>query len=774
MPAMMSRLSKYATQETLDAPVEAVFANIAHAYLQSQSPALMPYEIGFQLIDKDDDDDRAAGVMSFKVGKEWLYSPLVFRKGQLRGHEILILKNQNLFVPNVEKWVNYIINRKPVELGKTVDRYQSIRTAQRPDLLRLLQPIGKYASTMSKHAVEALPYIGRAVTRFPDFDFCPDGELMLPKLVKLAGLGVLKTLAEWADEYPQLAVALDNVYGDSLEKAAAEVVAIEKQAMAKQARELVAETRRSRNLLDGFVPTPRHPVRDGRLAVFTKSALSERDPQVAVLTDAEKLTLDREGLLVIDKRAEDEISTAYAEDGPLHLYSVKEPGVYDVLVNHADFKRCAVLTPMAGKAGNYDRVLVVPVEGEGDRKHLLTHPSKVFYSQERPAAEWKSWFEGLSSTEPSESENYGKRYVAVMPNGRATLPFTVEQELEASDDCKPLRVRFERGEGHFGTQTYEPVKDADPTAFNVGDNQGDGPCCYGQSVVTMHILKRKGVKFRTAVDEIFLPPEAKFIVLSNDAKSPIELGNLPDLKLSLRKEAQTLTIYHNGLEVDVNGARMSPTAAIASLIARHGLTKHAAATMLKEADTANRRYGQKKKFLVKYAQPFQQTPFLQTGGPSAPAFPQPTTYEEQVFNTTVRAQPAQDMHVPIPEMSRGQNNWKVEPPDPQAMQAAQQAVSTGQKEIVDASIVTSLLRTNDIDKKFTEFLGPLTKAMDVLGQLLLLYHWHPDKVEETYGKADMGELEDSLQNNFAHIGDLVLFLRQKTVDPDSDLSLDLE
>jgi hypothetical protein len=38
----------------------------------------------------------------------------------------------------------------------------------------------------------------------------------------------------------------------------------------------------------------------------------------------------------------------------------------------------------------------------------------------------------------------------------------------------------------------------------------------------------------------------------------------------------------------------------------------------------------------------------------------------------------------------------------------------------------------------------------------------------------MGELEDSLQNNFAHIGDLVLFLRQKTVDPDSDLSLDLE
>jgi HSP20 family molecular chaperone IbpA len=186
----------------------------------------------------------------------------------------------------------------------------------------------------------------------------------------------------------------------------------------------------------------------------------------------------------------------------------------------------------------------------------------------------------------------------------------------------------------------------------------------------MHILKRKGVKFRTAVDEIFLPPEAKFIVLSNDAKSPIELGNLPDLKLSLRKEAQTLTIYHNGLEVDVNGARMSPTAAVASLVARHGLTKHAAATMLKEADTASRRYGQKKKFLVKYAQPFQQTPFLQTGGPSAPAFPQPTTYDEQVFNTTVRAQPAQDMHVPIPEMSRGQNNWKVEPPDPQAMQAA--------------------------------------------------------------------------------------------------------
>ena len=89
-----------------DVPFEQAFSNLAHAYLQDKAPGLMDHEVGFQLLDRNAENTKAVGVFAFKVGSLWLYAPMFFLNGDLKGHELLYLKNQDMFVPLKENWIN--------------------------------------------------------------------------------------------------------------------------------------------------------------------------------------------------------------------------------------------------------------------------------------------------------------------------------------------------------------------------------------------------------------------------------------------------------------------------------------------------------------------------------------------------------------------------------------------------------------------------------------------------------------------------------------------
>ena len=96
-----------------DAPFEQSFSNLAHAYLRDKAPTLLDHEIGFQLLDRNQENTKAVGVFAFKVGSQSLFAPVFFLQGDLKGHELLYLKSQDMFVPLKENWLNYILNRKP-------------------------------------------------------------------------------------------------------------------------------------------------------------------------------------------------------------------------------------------------------------------------------------------------------------------------------------------------------------------------------------------------------------------------------------------------------------------------------------------------------------------------------------------------------------------------------------------------------------------------------------------------------------------------------------
>jgi len=65
-----------------------------------------------------------------------------------------------------------------------------------------------------------------------------------------------------------------------------------------------------------------------------------------------------------------------------------------------------------------------------------------------------------------------------------------------------------------------------------------------------------------------------------------------------------------------------------------------------------------------------------------------------------------------------------------------------------------------------KFLPTLVSGMDRCGRLLFLLHWQFDEFKERYGAQDMTSFTDDLTSTFEALGDVILFLRKRTLAGD--------
>jgi hypothetical protein len=100
-----------------------------------------------------------------------------------------------------------------------------------------------------------------------------------------------------------------------------------------------------------------------------------------------------------------------------------------------------------------------------------------------------------------------------------------------------------------------------------------------------------------------------------------------------------------------------------------------------------------------------------------------------------------------------------------------QAAEQGQKEVFDTAMFMTMARSHNPQDQLKSLLPELTRGMNAKGKALFMFYAHGDKVADNYGKQDMPELEDYLRNGFEQDGDLILFIKQKTVDPYPEESL---
>jgi len=123
----------------------------------------------------------------------------------------------------------------------------------------------------------------------------------------------------------------------------------------------------------------------------------------------------------------------------------------------------------------------------------------------------------------------------------------------------------------------------------------------------------------------------------------------------------------------------------------------------------------------------------------------------------------------VPGMSASQTDRSVYNPntllDQKDVRSVIDAAQSGQREVFDTAMVGAMLRAVRDDSLVDRYMGELTKGLDKLGRILFMFYWHGDRFAERYGKSDMPELEDSLRNAFEMLGDVILFLKQKTIEP---------
>jgi hypothetical protein len=115
------------------------FGSLAYQFVNDRAPALVPYMLGFEVVDRNDDGSKAVGIFGYKVDDDFYYIPAFFLNNQVRGVDMILNKKTNQFVPLTEKWIDFIVNKHSIRIGSPANN--EVRdTMRNPDLSFVQRP----------------------------------------------------------------------------------------------------------------------------------------------------------------------------------------------------------------------------------------------------------------------------------------------------------------------------------------------------------------------------------------------------------------------------------------------------------------------------------------------------------------------------------------------------------------------------------------------------------------------------------------------------------
>ena len=757
-----------------DNQFEQSFSNLAHAYLKDKAPGLLDYEVGFELMERNEDSTKAVGIFGFKVGSQWLYAPVFFINGDLKGHELLYLKDQDQFVPLKENWLNYLLRRKPAQLGKKTDSNMARLGFMSPNLQAFSRPPTKFASaenTESMEMAEGIKQLAKYACSNPENDPKFSDNLTLESfLVKEANHSkdnlrtLIKGLVASCQQFPKIAGALDKVYGEGFIKSAINYLKT-----LPEPEEVIPSSNRY------------NTQEKKALTIMIRSFSSSSDGVMGV-SEADKKKLLTDGVIFKDARTSGDVSTAFKVQQPTSLENPPLTGVYDLLVSPFAMRRVMVFLSPHGPDGRKDFATVVSYEGEKDWTN--SHPANLFTRTPRDEGgpskapqSFNDFFEGLSSI---SSLSKGTLYMAVGPNGDCTVPFMITKTLGDSDGSCTYRVQYK-------DHASQPRPSFLPKTYShaYSDHDGCASSSYGGDKA-LYVTDKPGLRVKSIKGCLYIPGSFKVVKLNKDSgyDGSISPGNLADVQHAVYQKTASLTVRHTGTEVNINGAIFDQQGALVHLIRDLSLREKQARVILDEArlnkKAMYRRYTPDRDDagdLIKSAAPGDPMDPSMQGVTSAPPFPVPASGMEPIRGGSVQSSYPTQETMPVTSSSSTQNNAALyDPlsPDPNAMSMGATAAQSGQKDVFDTSMIGSLIKSVRDDTMVDRHLGALMGGLDKIGRILFSFYWHKDKFEDRYGKKDMPELEDNLRNSFEQLGDLLLFLKQKTIESSANENISLD
>ena len=511
------------------------------------------------------------------------------------------------------------------------------------------------------------------------------------------------------------------------------------------------------------------------------------------LSSEEKEDLMRGELVAKDERDDDEASVAYHIEVPQALQNPQESGVFEMMVVPFGFRKVIMIhaPEQPGRKAETDRAVVVGWDG----KSFAGSRAGAVWVKKQPIDDgWDEKFKGLPG--PDEA-SVGSTYVLIDAHCRGTVPFRVSAKKGSGSELvlcvhpntdthynESLRIRptvdqYPKDTGYgapvpdhnapvpdhnvcpAGGLPWEALHDLNGKAWRDAEKKR----CNGHHI---HFTGKYGNGIHHVGAGMMVPDSFKIMKIPDvEDNRPPRAATLADVELHLTKSAAETGLHPRrivsqngsyGFELPDSRTDLLVTKyAIDHLVLNEGLRLKDAQDLLKMAD---RRPGTWQQYWVRHGQHYPVKRARVGYGVSAPPFPE----EQFTFDNDlgVMSQLPVEEENPIDLMTEDSAPTMGD----EDINRAQYAAQTGQKEVFDTAALASLTKTVNIDDMVDKYLSDIITGMDRIGRILFMYYWHYDAFKDRYGRQDMMDLEEALRNTFKSVGDVVLFLKQKTVMPE--------
>ena len=704
-----------------DKSFEQTVADLAHDFLSDKAPTLMQSELGFQLLDKSDDDSRGVGVCVFRPNDILMFAPVFFLNGEIKGHELLFLPEQKMFVPLKESWINELIGKKPAIIGDSVDKSYLTRNGMRQPDMRLFKTPPKFASWVAPYMSHIREYAKSVGTTFSK-----TAALMVDSSKKLTKSTDLRRFFKYAsaralrklDKLVKKSKLTKRAFEDFYPGVDLESLARNKEAEARY--KYMLQDTPNPNWVDELCKKGEN---QGFVQIISYSTTITTGTDFD-LSEKEKERLLRDQYIVIDHRPDTDISII--EQKGTTLITPTDTGIYSVLMADGSYKDLAVVKVIPYEQGSFfnkdNEYLVCELNGHTG---YYTNIKDVYASKKYNNDRFARWYEQLPYCDNMS-----------ILQGSSRMNFINEKGL-----C-------------YGNVTSYDVK-------RFGDiiRMNDGNVEIGNKMTGK--LKKSGGK-------LYVPDDCKVITSSYES-SKLSFGT-PELL----ERAKYHTHENLKLAVANDWCKINDTtyptkfAGFCALIKDHHLREKDAKALFKQAE-ANAADHYTVTVSIKKADSLLDENKLRDN--SSLYFPVPEDSPASLLSGNIPAGPTGGSEVQADDSYYRYNEDPYRPDNmesfPVQIQQVQQALQSGQEEVFNLSVLKQFLNDGDLGSEIDHEIPELMRGMNHAGQMLFRYYWKGDKFKELYGPQEMPELESSLRKVFELLGDVILLLKHRLQKDDT-------
>lgn len=777
---------------------ESSLATIGRSALYAKAPAMAKHEIGFQVLDNDDDNSRAVGVFGFRVGRRLLYVPLFYRDGVVKGTEQLRDPRRKITVPLSDNWVNKFLSETKDDASGTRLPRTETRSLSQPSLWQLKYPPTKYAAEEieSDWVATVRTDIARAIGTRP---LLPSADCDLVKYAE-EHPALLVDLGRWLTAYPWFGDAVRRYHG--VEKVASAVLAARSATTPPPAHPLAGTIMAAKTAAAPrtYSSPPRsllaRPAATKSAAAVTIIRVSAFRANAAPLHDAFDYSPTELDELKAGKNAyrdsrKDEDKTQVAvwldPSGPMSISNPECSGLYQVISADGDLHDCAVFTPVIDWGRTPGSCLVYCLDSGA---WCLTNRNAVWVKGHADFDRFSQWLrEQPSPRELPRGENIVCAGIAGVRPGWATVPFSIASD--GASVCTMWGGRLDEpywAAGGYPRSEWARDETA-PRRVSLLDTDGR-PALSAHHLYlpkNTYVLKLGDKRFRPAMgtepERLYLD---RAVHRAKEAGAHVLSAQISDDRIAITdpRTEKSARFYH---------ARDAE----AHLVEVHGLAADTAEAFV--ARVQNRKTA---RALVKYAAPYASG--MPTDWPNAPAMafdqiPAPAGFAEDILPTETQsaiAQPINDLlmqpgdrdryrpypmefgvSTPIAGIGNGTDalmndrlsgGEEAEGPSESDLKTVSTASATGRRELFDTAALAALVKHTRLENLRRKVSGSMIKTVSGLADLLAHMYWNVEEWAEQLGQSEVGPLEDQTRGLFDGLGDLYLTLQEKAVSDGPD------